>query len=363
MHLAWLELTGFRSYGSVRWEPETGVNVLVGPNASGKTNALEAVGYLATLKSFRGVPDGSLVQSGASEAVVRGEIVRGGSSVLIEVELPTEGRRRAQVNRQRLSRVADLLGHVRIVTFLPDDLDIVKRGPSYRRDLLDSIAAQIWPVAYADQQEYDKALRQRNTLLRQMGRDVDPATLTVWDERLSQAGAKVMARRHATLEAISGVATDMYQQLASSDTTVTINYRSTWGAARLTTAEAWESALADALAGSRRADMDRRLTTVGLHRDDPVVLLDDRDSRTHASQGEQRTVTLSLRLASHRAIEGALGESPILILDDVFSELDLARSGALSEALPAAQTLITTARDEEVPVSGRRWVVTAGALE
>ena len=363
MHLNWLELSGFRTYEALRWEPESGVNILVGQNATGKTNALEAIGYLATLKSFRGVPDVTLVRTQAPGAIVRGEVRRGGSDVLIEVEMPSEGRRRAQVNRQCLGKVSDLLGHIRIVAFLPDDLDIVKRGPAYRRDLIDSIAVQIWPVAYADQQEYDKVLRQRNSLLRQMGRDVDPVTLAVWDERLSEAGARVMVRRQATLDTLTGITTAIYQQLSSSDVTVTVDYRSTWGAGSSTIADGWEAALADALLEARRADMDRRVTTVGLHRDDPVVRLDDRDTRTHSSQGEQRTVTLALRLASHAAIAAQIGEPPLLLLDDVFSELDLSRAGALSEALPHAQTFITTARDEEVPVRGRRWQVEVGLIK
>jgi len=258
--------------------------------------------------------------------------------------------------------MADLLGHVRTVAFLPDDLDLVKRGPSYRRDLLDAVAVQIWPGAHADQQEYDKALRQRNSLLRQMGRHVDPVSLAVWDERVSQAGARVMGRRQATLGAISTTVTDMYRQLASSDLAVSIDLRSTWDAEDADTEEDWQTRLAGALTESRRADMERRVTTVGPHRDDPVLLLDDRDARTHASQGEQRTLTLSLRLASHQAIEQAVGEPPILLLDDVFSELDLARAGALAEALPPAQTLITTARDEEVPVRGKRWRVERGTV-
>ena len=363
MQLTWLELAGFRSYASLRWEPDSGVNVLVGPNAIGKTNVMEAVGFLAGLKSFRSVPDSSMVRSGAAEAVVRGEIKRGGSTVLIEVQLPAEGRRRAQVNRQRLSRVADMIGYVRTVAFLPDDLDMVKRGPSHRRDLIDNVAVQMWPGAYADQQEYDRALRQRNSLLRQTDRATDAVTLGVWDERLSHAGARVMARRQATLDAISGESTLMYQLLASSDTTITIDYRSNWGAASSSNVDGWQAALATALGNARKADMDRRVTTVGLHRDDPTLLLDDRDSRTHASQGEQRTLTLSIRLASHKAIADTVGEAPLLLLDDVFSELDLHRSAALAKALPIAQTFITSARDEEVPVDGRRWVVREGTVE
>jgi DNA replication and repair protein RecF len=360
MRLGWVELAGFRSYDSIRWEPDADVNVLVGPNAVGKTNLLEAVGYLASLRSFRGVADQVLIAEGAAAAVIRGQIHRGDSEVLVEVEIPAGGRRRAQVNRQRLSRIADMLGHVRSVTFLPDDLDVIKRGPGYRRDLLDTAAVQVWPVAYGDQQDYDKALRQRNSLLRQMGHRTDPVTLDVWDERLSQAGGRVMARRAAISAAIQPHMSEMYNRLAHSTLSVEIDYRSTWGAESAAEAAGWHEALRAALQAARKADMERRVTTVGPHRDDPALVLGGRDSRTMASQGEQRTLALSLRLASHRAIEGAVGEPPLLLLDDVFSELDLSRATALAEALPAAQTFITTARDEEVPVRGRRWQITPG---
>ena len=169
MRLAWIELGEFRSYAALRWEPSPGVNVLVARNAAGKTNLLEAIGYLASLRSFRKVADGVLIRTGAERAVVRGEVVAANGSTLIEVELPSGGRRRAQVNRARLSRLADLLGKVRSVVFLPDDLDLVKRGPAHRRDLLDAIAVQLWPGAYGDQKEYERTLRQRNVLLKQMG--------------------------------------------------------------------------------------------------------------------------------------------------------------------------------------------------
>ena len=360
MQLSWLTLEGFRSYERLDWHPEAGVNVLVGANAAGKTNAIEAIAYLATLRSFRAVPDQVLIRDDADAAVLRESVQRSGSEVLIEVEIPRGGRRRAQVNRARLARVADLLGHVRAVVFLPDDLDLVKRGPSHRRDYLDATAVQIWPVTAGDQQDYERALRQRNTLLKQGGRRTDLVTLEVWDERLSQAGGKLMARRRDTLEAVLAEVEKVYNQLAGSQIEIDVEYRSTWNAALDETAAAYAEALRVALHEARSGDMERRVTTVGPHRDDPVLRLGGRDSRTRASQGEQRTLTLSMRIAAHRAIEGAVGEPPLLLLDDVFSELDMARAAALAEALPAAQTFITTARDEEVPVAGRRWNVTEG---
>ena len=360
VRLEWIELGDFRSYGGLRWEPSPGVNVLVARNAAGKTNLLEAIGYLSTLRSFRKVPDSVLIRMGAERAVVRGEVVAANSSTLIEVELPSGGRRRAQVNRGRLGRLADLLGKVRSVVFLPDDLDLVKRGPAQRRDLLDTIAVQLWPGAYGDQKEYERALRQRNVLLKQMGRWADPVSLEVWDERLAAAGARMMARRTAAVAAVEPQASAFYQELSGERTRVSVAYRSGWGAEQVGELRGWERALREALEAARPKDLERRVSTVGPHRDDVVLLLDRRDARLRASQGEQRTLTLALRLAAHRAVQETISDEPLLLLDDVFSELDRHRARALAGFLPNAQTFITTAREEDVPVEGRNWRLTGG---
>jgi DNA replication and repair protein RecF len=365
VRLDWLELTDFRSYTELAFKPEPTINVLVGDNGAGKTNLLEAIAYLGSLSSFRGAPETALVASGATKAVVRGEVNQMGSTSLVEIELPTEGRRRVQVNRQHLTRVGDMLGHLRIVVFLPDDLDIVKRGPSYRRDFLDAVCVQLWPVAFLDQQEYERALRQRNALLRQMGRSTDPATLNVWNQRLSEAGAKVMIRRYEAVAAISEHTKTAYRALTTEPSRIQIGYRSNWGGSVVDqlpvedlTARLWA-----ALEEAETTDKDRRVTTVGPHRDEPLLFINGQPTRTHASQGEQRTLILSLRLASHAAISERVGSPPLLILDDVFSELDIGRARSLAAALPNAQTFITTARDEEVPLKGARWEAISGGVK
>jgi len=364
VRLDWLELANFRSYPLLEFAPEPTVNVLVGHNGAGKTNLLEAVAYLGSLTSFRGAPDSALVALEAPSAVLRGEVHHAGSNSLVEIELPVEGRRRVQVNRQRLTRAADMLGHLRIVVFLPDDLDIVKRSPSYRRDFLDAVCVQLWPVAYLDQQEYERALRQRNSLLRQMGRNTDPTTLSVWNQRLSEAGAKIMVRRHEAIEALSTHVEQAYQALAGETTEIVLGYRSEWGGSvtEPSSVEELSARLWASLEEAEATDKDRRTTTVGPHRDEPVFFINGRPTRTHASQGEQRTLVLSLRLASHAAVSERVGSPPLLVLDDVFSELDMNRARALAVALPEAQTFITTARDEEVPLAGARWEVVVGGV-
>lgn len=363
MEFSWLELKDFRSYRELRIEPDAGINVLIGPNGAGKTNLLEAAAYLTSLRSFRRAPDEALIADEAEAAVIRGEVRHPESTSLIEAELPRSGRRRIRVNGQRPARSTDLLGHVRGTVFLPDDLDIIKRGPAYRRDFLDGVSVQLWPGAYLDQQEYERALRQRNSLLRQAGRDVDEPTLSVWDQRLSQAAGKLMVRRARAAEALQERIAGTYGRLTSADTQVEMHYASKWGGSlEESNAELEAGLLAEALIGSRRADTERRVTTMGPHRDEPWFTVNGRDARTRASQGEQRTLALSLRLASHEAVSEATGELPLLLLDDVFSELDMERATALAGMLPEAQTFITTAREEEVPVHGRTFQVQRGSI-
>jgi DNA replication and repair protein RecF len=364
MRVDWLSLLAFRSYKSLEWSPEPGVNLLFGPNGAGKTNALEAIGYLGSLKSFRSSPDAAVIADGADSAVIRAGLTSEDRNRLVEIELPRQGSRRTQVDKTRLKRAADLLGVVRVVAFLPDDLDLIKRGPSYRRDLLDAIAVQLWPAAYLDQSEFERSLRQRNAFLKIGGRD--DATLSVWDSRLAQSAGRVMARRARVIETLSTALLDAYKEIAQDASVASFTYHTSWGASELRRASAAEFAdsIAKALEESRRHDYERRMTTVGPHRDDPGFSIDGHETRTHGSQGEHRTMALAVRLATHRAITEAVGESPILLLDDVFSELDSDRASALARSLPSdTQTIITSARPEDIPISGSIWKVIGGTIE
>ncbi len=365
MELAWLELSDFRSYGSLRFSPDRGINVLVGRNATGKTNLLEAVGYLGLLTSFRKAPDEALIMESSDAAIVRGEFHHLDRSALVEVALHRDQRRRVQVNSQRLTRFADILGHVRTVVFQPDDLDIAKRSPSYRRDFLDNAAVQLWPGAAKDLADYQRTLRQRNAFVKQAGLQADRGSLDVWNEQLAETGSALFSRRTATMAALAPFLSEAYQHLAGAPTRARISYASSWGGdvSAAGGVEEWKARLWQALESAVEKDLVRRTTTVGLHRDDPVLLLDERNTRTHASQGEQRSLVLALRLAQQTAISQATGLVPVTLLDDVFSELDLKRARALAAALPEGQTFITTARDEEVPIEGKRWSVSAGSVE
>ena len=360
MELAWISLRDVRSYHLLEFTPATAVNVLIGDNGSGKTTVLEAIGYLASLRSFRRSPDSALVADGAEAAVVRGEFRLGPRTTRVEVEIPSSGRRRVLVDGKRPAGRGELVSALPTVSFLPDDLDLVKRGPAYRREYLDDLAAGFRRSTAADQDAYDRALRQRNALLRREGRTSDPLTLDVLDDRLATLGAAVVARRLDMLEGLARSLEGIIADLDAAGQPVGWSYEAAGlGTIHGASQESLREALAEALGAARVEDLERRVTTVGPHRDEIVFTLGGRDVRTRASQGEQRSVALGLRVAAYEMLAGR-GEAPVLLLDDVFSELDSRRSTQLVKRLPDGQIFVTSAREEEVPVRGTRWRVAAG---
>ncbi len=338
MLLRTIELVDFRNYASLSLEVPPGVTVLVGANGHGKTNLLEAVGYLANLSSFRGAADAVLVRNGAEAAVIRAEAERDRRRLLIETEIRTRGRNRTMVNRQPLRRSRDLLGALRVSVFSPDDLELVKGSPGGRRRYVDELAVSMDPALDVRRTEVDRILRQRNALLKQargkLSDDV-AATLAVWDTKLAEAGEALGRMRAAVVEALAPVLWAAYEALAGGGRRTSIRYEPIWT----------KVGLAAALAEARADDLRRGVSTVGPHRDEIDLGLGGDPARTHASQGEQRSIALALRLAGHRLVTDATGSSPILLLDDVFSELDTSRRDALLANLPVGQTLMTTAAD------------------
>ncbi len=335
MHLHALHLTDFRSYEQVDLDLPTGLTVITGPNGQGKTNLLEAIAYLATLSSFRGAPTEAMVRRGATSAVVRGETTDGDRRVLLEAEIVSGGRGRVQVNRQRLTRSRDLLGLFRVSVFSPDDLELLKGGPALRRQLLDDALSSLHLRNDALRSEVDRVLRQRNALLKQVGGRLDESaatTLDVWDTKLVEAGDSLVAARLQLVEDLRPKVTAALADVAGPDAVVSLTYR-----------QSWDGAFADALERSRRDDVRRGVTLLGPHRDELEISLDDLPARTHASQGEQRALALALRLAVHRLVAEQTGSTPVLLLDDVFSELDPVRSRALVASLPGGQALLTCA--------------------
>jgi DNA replication and repair protein RecF len=331
-----LWLTDFRNYATAEVALAPGLTALVGANGEGKSNLLEALGWLTTLSSFRGAPTEALVRTGAPFAVVRADAERDGRDLLVEAQIQPSGRNRVQVNRQPLRRARDLLGSLRATVFAPDDLEVVKGGPAERRRYLDDVLVALHPRNDALRSEVERVIRQRNALLKQAGGRLDEGaafTLDVWDSKLVEAGTALAAARAALLERMAPTLAATYDALARRPALVSAAYEAPWRAA----------GLAAALAQARAQDVRRGVCTVGPHRDDVGLGIGGQPARTHASQGEQRTLALALRLAAHRVVTEETGTPPILMLDDVFSELDPDRSTALLHNLPAGQTLLTTA--------------------
>ena len=332
-----VELVDFRNYEELKITLTAGTTAILGRNGQGKTNLAEAISFLATLESFRGAPNEALVRRGADRAYVRADVIDDdGRRSLIECEIARSGPSRVQVNRQRLPRTRDLLGVIRTSVFSPDDLVLVKGSPGERRRFLDTSLTALAVRNDALRRDLDRAIRQRSVLLRQSGGRLDEsaaATLDVWDGRMAELGDLMGTERARLVERLEPLVIEAYSRLAGVDVSVRLDYDPEWR----------RSGLADALARSRQDDLRRGVSTVGPHRDELELEVDGMPARTHASQGEQRTLALALRLAAHRLIAERVGSTPILVLDDVLSELDEGRATALLDDLPAGQIVITSA--------------------
>ena len=333
-----LELVDFRNYRDASFDFHPGITAVVGLNGQGKTNLAEALAYLASLDSFRGAPGDALIRAGADQAVVRATVEQpDGREVLVELELSRHGRNRVQVNRQRLGRTRDLLGVMRVTVFSPDDLQLVKGGPGERRRFLDDTLVSLALKYDSMRLELDRIVKQRNTLLKQAGGRLDEAgelTLQVWDTKLAEVGDRFGHARAVLVARLSPTVAEAYEQLADTPTPVELRYEPPWRGS---------GGLAAALAAARTDDLRRGVSTVGPHRDDVELFVNGMPARTHASQGEQRTLALALRLGAHRMVAEKAESVPVLVLDDVLSELDPTRCTALLRHLPPGQVVLTTA--------------------
>lgn len=362
MHLAHLSLADFRSYAAVELPLDLGVTAFVGPNGQGKTNLVEAVGYLATLGSHRVAQDAPLVRLGTGRAVVRGSVVRDGRPTLVEIEITPGRANRARVNRAPVPRPREVLGLLRTVLFAPEDLALVKGDPSDRRRYLDELLVARAPRLSGVRSDYDRVLKQRNALLKSAGAAVrasrgggggvpDLRTLDVWDSHLARAGAELLAARVELVEALRPLVAKSYDDVAAGVGDARLDYRSSLGpeVALLPDRELLAAALLEAMARTRREEVDRGVSLVGPHRDDLVLSLGPMPAKGYASHGECWSYALALRLASYDLLTADGGE-PVLVLDDVFAELDTGRRDRLAGLVSGAeQVLVTAAVPADVP--------------
>ncbi len=375
MFVSHLTLHDFRSYADVEVELQPGPVAFIGRNGQGKTNLVEAVDYLSRLGSHRVAGDAALVRAGAEQAIVRAAVVKDGRRAVLEIEINPGRSNRAKVNRSALPRARDLLGLVRTVVFSPEDLALVKGDPAERRGFLDELLVLLTPRYAGTRSDYDRVLKQRNSLLKTArvgGRSAAVLdTLSVWDANLARIGAEMIARRLSVLHDVRPHVVAAYEAVAKGARVEAASLAYRCSVPDVDTEgdgspeeEAIEEAILAELARRRSDELDRGVSLVGPHRDDVVLSLGDLPVRGYASHGESWSFALALRLAAYQLLR-ADGDDPILILDDVFAELDTTRRSHLATLVAdAEQVLVTAAVVEDVPETllGARYAVVDGEV-
>jgi DNA replication and repair protein RecF len=392
-------LTDFRSYTDVDVSLAPGVTIFSGPNGEGKTNLVEAVGYAATLTSHRAAQDAPLIRKGADQAIIRAAISTSANDALVEIELNAGRANRVRLNRTPLTRPRDVLGVLRTVLFAPEDLALVKGDPGDRRRFLDDLLVAMAPRYAAVRADYDRVLKQRTALLKSAGpkggpkgnrqsREAVTATLDVWDAHMARAGAELLVAREHLVTALRPHVENAYTAVAGDGRgPAAIEYKRSFesppadraatvpaGATQAGTAEpgathgervrAAEQALREALLEVRASELDRGVCLAGPHRDELELSVRSLPARGYASHGESWSLALALRLASYDLLRAGR-EDPVLILDDVFAELDAGRRDRLAALVAQAeQVLVTAAVPEDIPslLTGAHFRVSAGTL-
>ena len=379
MHLTRLALTDFRSYRSVDVELEPGTSIFGGPNGEGKTNLVEAVGYVATLASHRVAHDAPLIRHGAGQAIIRAQVHGEVRDSLVEIELNPGRANRVRLNRTPLQKPREVLGILRTVLFAPEDLALVKGDPGERRRFLDDLLVAMAPRYAAVRADYDRVLRQRTALLKSAGpktgkgsRETVMTTLDVWDAHLARAGAELLVAREHLVTSLRPHVENAYAAVAGGGRgEASIIYKRSFEEQALPDEtpfgerlRAADAALRGALAEVRDSELDRGVCLAGPHRDELELSVRGLPARGYASHGESWSLALALRLASFDLLRAGR-EDPVLILDDVFAELDAGRRDRLATLVAGAeQVLVTAAVPADVPpvLAGARFAVSAGAL-
>jgi DNA replication and repair protein RecF len=384
VHLTRLALTDFRSYPSADVALGPGVTIFSGPNGEGKTNLVEAVGYVATLASHRAAHDAPLIRQGAERAIIRASVHDAARDALVEIELNPGRANRVRLNRAPLTRPREILGVLSTVLFAPEDLALVKGDPGERRRFLDDLLVAMAPRYAAVRADYDRVLRQRTALLKSAGpkggpkgnrqsREAVMSTLDVWDAHLARAGAELLVAREHLVAAVRPHVERAYTAVAGDGGPASIEYRRSFespqapaseGASHGERVKAAEDALRAALAEVRDSELDRGVCLAGPHRDELELAVRGLPARGYASHGESWSLALALRLASFDLLRAGR-EDPVLILDDVFAELDAGRRDRLAALVAEAeQVLVTAAVPADVPalLTGVRFTLSGGEL-
>ncbi|WP_061961286.1 DNA replication/repair protein RecF [Demequina flava] len=373
MRVTHLSLVDFRSYEAVDIEFGPRVTTLVGRNGQGKTNVVEAVRYLSHLSSHRVASDAPLIRAGAERAIVRGRVEKAGRSLALEVTMVPGKSNTARIGRS-IAKPRDILGTLRTVTFAPEDLALVKGDPGGRRSFLDELIVALHPRLGGDLSDYDRVLRQRSSMLKTAkNARGDLTMLDIWDEKLADLGGKIIAARLEAVRRLAPYVAEAYAAVAPEGGDCSITYASTQDVVGedATTASAISARLLEILRQLRPKEIDRGVTLAGPHRDDLVINLGELPAKGYASHGESWSCALALKLGSYKLLTDDDGPDsdddgePVLILDDVFAELDSGRRSALAASLvDASQVLITAAVAEDVPIElqGDVLTVTTGAV-
>ncbi|NNM48036.1 DNA replication/repair protein RecF [Knoellia koreensis] len=394
MYVRHLSVADFRSYPKAELPLEPGVTTLVGLNGQGKTNLVEAIGYLATLSSHRVATDQPLVRFGAEQAVIRGAIMRDGRETLLELEVNPGRSNRARLGRSPVQRPREVLGTLRTVLFAPEDLALVKGDPSERRKFLDDLLVARQPRWAGVRSDYDKILKQRNALLKSAqpllrkgsrrrprpgedlsdeARDSALHTLVVWNEHLATVGSQLLYARLRLLRDLGPYLAKAYDEVSAGQSDARVTYKSSLreaAAASLAGGEVPEieqlrTELLATLEEVREREVERGVSLAGPHRDDLVLALGELPAKGYASHGESWSFALGLKLAAYQLLRHDLGEDPVLILDDVFAELDSGRRERLAAMVAdCEQVLITAAVEADVPKSlaGQSYAVSLGEV-
>jgi len=360
MHLSHLSLKNYRSYTELELPLEKGISIFIGRNGEGKTNIVEAILYLAFLSSHRTSSDQPLVQLGSSSAYVRGKVDNGEREILVELEINAEKANRARVNQNPVRSQKELYGILQAIYFSPEDLDLVRGDPSERRRFIDQLLISRSPRMAGVISDYERALRQRNSLLKSRS---NLSSLESWDQQMASYGGEIVAARITTLNELTPIFTGVYKEI-SPEKSAFITYKSSIESASAIPHENTERMI-HKFSEVRNQEIDRGLTLVGPHRDDLLLILGDHFVKGYASHGESWSIALSLKLASYQLLQDD-GLKPILILDDVFSELDEERRHRLiALANSAEQTFITVAVQSDLPpeLTGKFFAVKSGSVK